>query len=205
MATRQYTMDSEQKEDDDFSVVSDEESLTPSEAKIEQILETRLAFDATDMGRVPGLDYEPWVTSTLRRNTSFERFDEERKLSNLAQQRIFGRTGEEGLMHLSPSATRGRSSFQRLRSSQSMERIDETSLGSPKSQAELSRKSSNLSKQLAASIKKSSSVECFKTMARDDHASSPPPPPPGSEGAAHTLGPRRHSNLALMRLIAESM
>jgi len=203
--------DREEKEDEDAGEFSDEDVLTPSEAKVEQMLCAKLALDATDMGTVPGRDFSAWTNAKLYRTSSSDRSDnEEMRLPNLSLHGALAKNPE-----LSPTATqhsasppsRGRRlsnlGVHRLRSSPSTERLDEnSSVYSPRS-GEYTRRSSNLS-QVLVSMKKSPSSESFKCMGRDDQANSSPPPPPSSEAATHSLGPRRQSNLTVMRLIAES-
>lgn len=191
--------DLEQKEEDDDATFMDEDLIiAPSEAKVEQMLSTKLTLDAVDMGTLPNADYKAWAKSNLRRTTS-EYSLEERRSSNLSLRglnRDDASASPKGMVARIPS-------LQRIRTSASMERLDEAgSVSSPRS--DMQRRSSNLS-QVLSTLKKSPSMEFYKTVSRDEHTSSPAPPPPFSEAAVHTLGPRRQSNLAVMRLIAESM
>ena len=190
--------DLEQKEEDDEASFLDEDLIiAPSEAKVEQMLSTKLTLDAVDMGTLPNADYKAWAKSNLRRTAS-EYSLEERRSSNLS---LRGLNRDETA---SPKGMVARiSSLQRIRTSASMERLDEAgSVSTPRS--DIQRRSSNLS-QVLTTLKKSPSMEFYKTVSRDEYTNSPPPPPPFSEAATHTLGPRRQSNLAVMRLIAENM
>jgi len=204
-----WVVDSEQKEEEEeSSIYSDDDLLTPSEARVEQMLYTKLAYDTADMGKLPGIDFDGQHHTEFRRISSSERFDDERRLSNLAQQRVFGKVAEDSVSAPgigSPQTRSLRNGGLRLRTSQSMEKLDDlVSISAPRT-AELLRRSTNLSQKLITSLKKSPSIENFKAFHREDNSMSPPPPPPGSDAATHTLGPRRSSNLTVMRLIAETI
>lgn len=201
---------SEHKEDDyEFETTSlDEISVPPSELKLEHMLENKLMLDAVDMGTLPGADFKAW--NELRRSTggggdfiigeaisprssvlglSMTRTDSQRSLLSLHD-------------HMNTPARGGRGSVLGL--SASMEKFDELSYHVPFS-PRLDRRSSNLS-QMISTLKKSPSMDLTRGIAREDpNGNSPPPPPPKSELTTNLLGPRRHSNLAVMRVIAESV
>ena len=183
----------EQKEED-FLPFSDEELVSPSEQKVEQMLESKLAMDAIDMGTLPNADYHAWASGRIHKSSSEYSF-EERRLSNLSARAA---SRDE-----TPSPqTRGIGripSLQRLRTSASMDKLDEMGLLSPR-QGDPHRRSSNLS-QVLSSLKKSPSMDFARVGSREET----PPPPCLVESAGHTLGPRRQSNLAVMRLIAENL
>jgi hypothetical protein len=212
-----WPVDSEEKEDDSELPIrdafSDDEVLTHSEAKVEHMLASKLTLDAVDMGALPrGMDYEAWThvnstSKTYHTSSGGDRStEEEKRPSNLSAigKPIF--LDEVAFSHSPspPSARTRRTSalgMHRLRTSPSSERLDEmSSVYSPRT--EYSRRSSNLSQVI---MKKSPSVECLKSLGRDDHAHSPPPPPPSTDHVNHSLGPRRSSNLTVMRLIAETI
>ena len=198
-------IDYEEKDEEEVhSVFTDEDLISPSEAKAEQVLAAKLALDATDMGTLPGALSQPGFFRTA----SFERFDsiEERRLSSLSQRHSgsFVKASPASETGSTPPTRNPRPSslgMQRLRASPSSDRLEELStVSSPR---EYVRRSSNLS-QMLATLKKSPSVECVKSLARDQNTSSPPPPPPCVDGMSN-MGGRKHSNLAVVRLLADTI
>jgi len=182
----------EQKEEDDVMPFSDEDIVSPSEAKVEQMLCSKLAMDAIDMGTLPNADYNAWASGRLHKSAS-EYSLEERRYSNLST-----RASREDTPSPQNRAMGRIPSLHRLRTSASMDKLDEMGLLSPR-QGDQLRRSSNLS-QVLSSLKKSPSMD-FSRVGREET----PPPPCMMEGPGHTLGPRRQSNVAVMRLIAENL
>jgi len=196
--------DMEEKEEDDALTFGEDEIVAPSELRLEQMLCSKLTLDAVDMGNLPNADYSVWASGQLHKTASEHSLLEERKPSNLSLKTL-NRENTPSPQNRVPRIQ----SLQRLRTSVSMDRLDEADASlsphltlSPR--GSLPRRSSNLS-QVLTTLKKSPSMDFVKTVSRDEHAMSPPPPPPNSDAALHSLGPRRQSNLAVMRLIAESM
>lgn len=164
----------EKDEDDTFEMLSDSSFLSPSEARAEHVLSTKLALDATDMGALHGIDFEEY-----RNSREFLPLD---KL-------VFEETRASSL---SPSDLK-----LRLRPSHCVDKPDDGGTCSPRGSELSIRRSSNLSQLVSSCMKKPCSNEvCSKD-------STTPTPPNVNE--PFQLGPKRQSNLAVMRLIAETL